>query len=129
MPPSIPAVVFASVAAVSTGALFAAAILPAILMTVALAVTVFIWARRHPEHVGERYDWGAVRRAVWRALPAMGAPVIILGGILGGFFTPTEAAAIGALYMLLLALGYRTLRSSDIMLIFRDTAVISPGSC
>ena len=55
----------------------------------------------------------------------MGAPVIILGGILGGFFTPTEAAGVGALYMLLLALAYRTLRSSDIMLIFRDTAVIS----
>ncbi len=45
MPPSIPAVVFASVAAVSTGALFAAAVVPAVLMTVALAATVWVWAR------------------------------------------------------------------------------------
>jgi tripartite ATP-independent transporter DctM subunit len=55
----------------------------------------------------------------------MGAPILILGGILGGFFTPTEAAGIGALYMLVLAFGYRTLRASDVVLIFRDTAVIS----
>lgn len=125
MPPSIPAVVYASVAAVSTGALFAAAVIPAILMTAALVVTVFLWSRRRPDLVGEPYNRAAVRRAVLRALPAIGAPVLILGGILGGFFTPTEAAGIGALYMLLLALSYRTMRPRDIAVIFRDTAVIS----
>lgn len=125
MPPSIPAVVFASVAAVSTGALFAAAVIPAFLMTLALVVVVYLWARKRPELVGTSYDWSEVRRAVVRALPPMGAPLIILGGILGGFFTPTEAAGIGALYMLLLALSYRTLRLRDVAIIFRDTAVIS----
>lgn len=125
MPPSIPAVVYASVAAVSTGALFAAAVLPAILVTVALTVTVYLWARRRPDLVGEPYDWQAVRRAVVRALPPMGAPVLILGGILGGFFTPTEAAGIGALYMLLLALTYRTVTIHQLGSIFRDTASIS----
>lgn len=125
MPPSIPAVVFASVAAVSTGALFAAAVLPAFIMTMALAVLVFIWSRRRPDLVGEAYDWSKVRRAVLRALPPMGAPVIILGGILGGYFTPTEAAGVGALYMLLLALSYRTLKLRDVAMIFRDTAVIT----
>ena len=125
MPPSIPAVVFASVAAVSTGALFAAAIVPAFLVTIALALTVYVWALRKPEYVGEAYDWTGVRRSVVRALPAMGAPVIILGGILGGYFTPTEAAGIGALYMLGLALAYRTVSARDITLIFRDTAVVS----
>jgi tripartite ATP-independent transporter DctM subunit len=125
MPPSIPAVVFASVAAVSTGALFAAAVVPAILMTLGLVVVVFIWARRRPDLVGDQYNWRAVRRAALRALPALGAPVIILGGILGGYFTPTEAAGVGALYMLLLALSYRTLRLKDIAIIFRDTAVIT----
>ncbi len=125
MPPSIPAVVFASVAAVSTGALFAAAVIPAFIMTLALVVLVYIWARRKPELVGDPYDWGEVRRAGLRALPPMGAPVLILGGILGGFFTPTEAAGVGALYMLLLALSYRTLSLKDIAIIFRDTAVIT----
>jgi tripartite ATP-independent transporter DctM subunit len=125
MPPSIPAVVFASVAAVSTGALFAAAVLPAFLMTAALVVLVFVWSRRRPHLVGDPYDWSNVRRAAVRALPPMGAPVLILGGILGGFFTPTEAAGVGALYMLLLALSYRTLKLRDIATIFRDTAVIT----
>jgi tripartite ATP-independent transporter DctM subunit len=125
MPPSIPAVVYASVAAVSTGAMFAAAIIPAFIMTVALVLTVFIWSRRRPDLVGDPYSRSAVRRAVVRAIPPMGAPVIVLGGILGGFFTPTEAAGIGAMYMLLLALSYRTLRMRDIAAIFRDTAVIT----
>ncbi|HXH82408.1 MAG TPA: TRAP transporter large permease [Candidatus Tectomicrobia bacterium] len=125
MPPSIPAVVYASVAAVSTGALFAAAVVPAVVMTLALVVTVFVWSRSRPDLVGEPYNWVTTRRAVLRALPPMGAPVIILGGILGGFFTPTEAAGIGALYMLLLALSYRTVTLRDIGLIFRDTAVVS----
>lgn len=125
MPPSIPAVVYASVAAVSTGALFAAAVIPAILMTAALVITVFLWSRRRPDLVGEPYNWAATRRALVRALPPMGAPVLILGGILGGFFTPTEAAGIGALYMLLLALSYRTMGLRDTALIFRDTAVIT----
>ncbi len=125
MPPSIPAVVYASVAAVSTGALFAAAVLPAFVMTMALVVLVFLWARRRPELVGEPYNWGEVRRAAVRALPPLGAPVIILGGILGGYFTPTEAAGVGALYMLLLAFSYRTVSLRDVAIIFRDTAVIS----
>lgn len=125
MPPSIPAVVYASVAAVSTGALFAAAVIPALLMTLALVVTVFLWSRGRPDLVGEPYSWTATRRALLRALPPMGAPVIILGGILGGIFTPTEAAGIGALYMLLLALSYRTMKVRDVALIFRDTAVIT----
>jgi tripartite ATP-independent transporter DctM subunit len=125
MPPSIPAVVYASVAAVSTGALFAAAIVPAILVTVALVVTVFLWSRRRPDLVGEPYSGTAVRRAVLRALPPLGAPVLILGGILGGFFTPTEAAGIGALYMLLLAFSYRTVSMRQLAMIFRDTASIT----
>jgi tripartite ATP-independent transporter DctM subunit len=125
MPPSIPAIVYASVAAVSTGALFAAAVLPAFIMTIALVVTVFLWSRRRPDLVGDQYDWSAVRRAAARALPPIGAPVIILGGILGGFFTPTEAAGVGAIYMLLLAFSYRTLSPRDVYLIFRDTAVIT----
>jgi tripartite ATP-independent transporter DctM subunit len=125
MPPSIPAIIFASIGAVSTGALFAAAVLPAILMTIALAVTVYFWARRRPEFVGEPYDFAAVRRAVLRALPAMGAPVIILGGILAGYFTPTEAAGVGALYMLALAASYGSMHLRDLAIIFRDAAVIS----
>jgi tripartite ATP-independent transporter DctM subunit len=125
MPPSIPAVVYASVALVSTGALFAAAVIPAALVTISLAITVWVWARWHPEFTGAPYDWNKAVRALIRALPPMGAPALILGGILGGWFTPTEAAAVGALYMLLLSLSYRTVRFHDLVIIFRDTASIT----
>ena len=125
MPPSIPAVIYASVAVVSTGALFAAAVIPAILMTLALVVTVWVWARGKPHLQGEPFDWPAIRRAFLRALPPIGAPILILGGILGGYFTPTEAAGIGALYMLALAMAYRSMTVRDLSLIFRDTALVS----
>lgn len=123
MPPSIPAIVYSAVAAVSTGALFAAAVLPAALLSFALAVTVFLWARSKPELRGEEFDWGTLRRALVRAIGPMGAPVIILGGILGGYFTPTEAAAIGAVYMIALGFGYRSLKLRDLVAVFRETAV------
>lgn len=125
MPPSIPAVVYASVALVSTGALFAAAVVPAMLVTAALCVTVWVWARRRPDLVGKPFDWGTTWRALLRALPPMGAPALILGGILGGWFTPTEAAAVGALYMLVLAFSYGTVRLRDMVVILRDTASIT----
>lgn len=125
MPPSIPAIIYGSVATVSIGALFAAALVPAAIMSVGMTVMVWWWSRKRPHLEGEPYDWPVVRRAVWRALPAMGAPVLILGGILGGWFTPTEAAAVGAVYMLILALSYRSLKPKAIALIFRDTAAIT----
>ena len=113
MPPSIPAIVYASVAAVSTAALFAAAVVPAFLIAAGLALTVFLWARRRPELKGERADPGELRRAFLRVLGPLGAPLLLLGGILSGLFTPTEAAAVGAAYVLFLGVCYRrlTLRS------------------
>ena len=68
MPPSIPAVVFASVALVSTSALFAAAVVPALLICVTLAIYVFFWARRHDELPNEPFSWGTAPayRPGWR---------------------------------------------------------------
>lgn len=123
MPPSIPAVVYASVAAVSTGALFAASVVPALLLAGTLAVTVFLWTLSRPELRGEAFEWRRFGSTTLRALPALGAPIVILGGILGGVFTPTEAAGVGALYMFVLGFVYGTLRVADLRDIFRDTAV------
>jgi tripartite ATP-independent transporter DctM subunit len=123
MPPSIPAVVFASVALVSTSALFAASVVPALLICATLAVYVFIWARRHDELPSEPFSWSQVRQTLLGGLGALFAPVIILGGILEGYFTPTEAAAVGAVYMLLLGVViYRSLRLRDLPKVFADTA-------
>jgi tripartite ATP-independent transporter DctM subunit len=122
MPPSIPAVVFASVALVSTSALFAASVVPALLICVTLGVYVFVWARRRDDLPSEPFEWTQVRRTALGGLGALFAPVIILGGILQGFFTPTEAAAVGAVYMLLLGFLYRSLKVRDLPKVFADTA-------
>jgi tripartite ATP-independent transporter DctM subunit len=123
MPPSIPAVIFAGLAAISTGALFAASVIPALLMAVGLAAVVFVLVRRQPDIVRVGFSWERVRTTGVRVIGPLGAPVIILGGILGGIFTPTEAAAVGALYMLVLGLAYRELKVRDLPRIFAEAVM------
>lgn len=123
MPPSIPAVIFAGLAAVSTGALFAASVIPALLMAIGLCIVVFVLVRRQPDIVHTGFSSARVVETGKRVLGPLLAPVIILGGILGGFFTPTEAAAVGALYMLLLGFAYRTLKLRDLPSIFAETVM------
>jgi tripartite ATP-independent transporter DctM subunit len=122
MPPSIPAVIYASIAAVSTGALFAASVVPAFLMAAGLSAAVFIWARRQSELEAQPFDWARLRAATIRVSGPALTPVIILGGILGGVFTPTEAAAVGAAYVLILGFAYRKVRVRHLGGILRDTA-------
>jgi len=128
MPPSIPAVLFAATASVSTGALFAGSILPALLMALGLALYIFIWVKRHPEIGGSRpFDGGILRRATLRVIGPMLLPVIILGGIFSGFFTPTESAGIAAAYMLVLGVFYRTLTLKVFWRAAKETVIISGG--
>ncbi|MET0931991.1 MAG: TRAP transporter large permease [Aeromicrobium sp.] len=127
MPPSIPAVIYAGLAAVSTGALFAASVVPALLMALGLAVVVFIWVRRDDTIQRTEFSWERVWVTGRRVIAPLGAPVIILGGILSGFFTPTEAAAVGAAYMAVLGFAYRTLRLRDLPKVLVE-AVLVTGS-
>ena len=127
MPPSIPAVIYAGLAAVSTGALFAASVVPALLMALGLCVVVFLLVRRDEEIVRTGFSWAQVARTGRRVIAPLGAPVVILGGILGGFFTPTEAAAVGAAYMALLGFAYRTLRLRDLATVLTE-AVLTTGA-
>lgn len=125
MPPSIPAVVFASVAGVSTGALFAASVLPAFLIALGLVIYVWLWARRQTFLKTQAFRWQAVWVTGKRALAGLLTPVVVIGGILTGTFTPTEAAAVGCVYMLILGFAYRTLRIRDLGPVLRNAAVTS----
>lgn len=109
IPPSIPAVIYAVTAGVSVGALFMAGILPALVLVAALCTTVWIMTRKQEELRLPRSTWGRRGRTAAAALPAAGSAVVILGGILSGVFTPTEASGIGVIYILVLALVYRKL--------------------
>ncbi|MGM7667865.1 TRAP transporter large permease [Microbacterium sp. A93] len=128
MPPSIPAVLFAATASISTGALFAGSVLPALLMAIGLAIYIFIWVRMHPEIAGSRSFSGAMlRRATVRVIGPMTIPVIILGGIFSGWFTPTESAGIAAAVVLALGAVYRTLTWRKLWMAMKETVLMSGG--
>lgn len=110
MPPSIPAVIYALSSGVSLGALLLAGILPATLMALGLAVVVFLHARGRPGLREPPAGCRAVGRSALRAVPALLTPVLLIGGILGGVFTPTEAAGVSVLYVLVLFVAARGLR-------------------
>lgn len=111
MPPSIPAIIFAVTSGVSVGKLFLAGIIPALVLAAILCGNIFLYVKRHPE-VAKQAEQDRdipLDKAFWDALPTLFTPVIILGGILGGVFSPTEAAAFSVLYLILLGVIYRTL--------------------
>jgi tripartite ATP-independent transporter DctM subunit len=127
MPPSIPAVIYAATATVSTGALFAASVVPALLMAVGLCVYVFIWTARRPDLTSVPFDGQRFRAAAIGTIGPIFVPIILLGGILSGTFTPTEAASVAVLLMLVLGLIYRTLTLRVLLQSLRETAAITGG--
>ena len=99
IPPSIAFVVYASITGVSIADMFMAGIVPGLLMGVALVIIVMIEAKKHNiqpsrEKASAKERWDTFKDAFWGFL----MPVIILGGIYGGIFTPTEAAAVSVVY-------------------------------
>ena len=127
MPPSIPAVIYAATATVSTGALFAASVIPAFVMAFGLCVYIFLWTRRRPEFAAVPFNRQRFIRASIGTIGPILTPVILLGGILSGTFTPTEAASVAVLYMLILGLIYRTVSLRVLLQALRETAVITGG--
>ena len=114
IPPSIPFVVYASLAEVSVGRLFMAGILPGIAMGLFLMASVWWVAGRRRFPLDAWPGWAAVGGRFVRALPALVLPVVILGGIFTGMFTPTESAVAASGYALLLGLVTRELRLAQL---------------
>ncbi len=109
-PPSIPLVFYALVSSTSVGVLFLAGVLPALLIVAMLGITVFVVSKLRGFPVEPAIAWGAYPGIILRAIPPLMMPVILLGGIYSGAFTPTEAAAVAAGYALVLSVvGYRAL--------------------
>lgn len=125
MPPSVSAVVYGVVSGVSIGGLFLAGVVPALLITFVLMIVVYFAVRNKPHLRLPRASRENMWRASISAALSLLTPVIVLGGIFGGIFTPTEAAAVAALYMMVLGLGYGTLRGKQLRAVFASTASIS----
>lgn len=123
LPPSIPAVIYAVTAGVSVGGLFLAGIGPALLLVAVLSVAVWVSMRKREDLRLPKSPVRTQLKLSLKALPGLGTAVIVLGGILGGVFTPTEAAGIAVIYMLALTVIYRRATKASIARIFRDTTV------
>lgn len=130
IPPSIPMVLYGVSAGVSIGALFMGGVVPGLIMALGLMVLIYVKARRgsYPREA-ERLGFRGLVRAFWHALPALLMPAIIIGGILLGVFTATEAAVVASAYALFAGLViYRELRLRDLpQVLFRagtSTAMI-----
>jgi C4-dicarboxylate transporter DctM subunit len=102
IPPSIPMVIYGSVANVSVGSLLLAGVLPGILLGLALMLFVSFYARRRNLPRSDRATGRVLVKSMVEGSLALLMPLIIMGGILGGRFTPTEAAAVAAVYSLLI---------------------------
>jgi C4-dicarboxylate transporter DctM subunit len=98
IPPSIPMIVYGASANESVPRLYAAGVLPGLIIAALLALYVVFFASRHRVDPGGRFDGARFLRALGRSALALGAPVIILGGIYGGIFSPTESAAVACVY-------------------------------
>ena len=130
IPPSIPMVVYALTANVSVGALFIAGILPGLLIALSLILTVCVIASIKgfdAVRVMSLKDWTTgVLTALRDAMLALMMPVIILGGIYGGLFTPTEASCVAVLYGLALGMFvYKEITLRNLPIIFGRAAVMS----
>ena len=125
IPPSIPMIVYGVVSGASIGALFMAGIIPGILLGIALMIPAYIIAkkRNYPSENTPRSKRGLGKSFI-KAFPALLMPVIVLGGIYGGIFTPTEAAVIACAYGILIeAVYYRSLRLKDLPQLFGRSAL------
>lgn len=121
IPPSIPLVMFGSVAGVSVGALFLAGIIPGIIMAISLMVLVHIYAKKRNYPKENMPTFGELWSGLKDAFFALLTPVILIGGIASGIFTPTEAGAVAAVYALALMFFYRKFTFKEISRILIET--------
>ena len=118
IPPSIPMIIYGVTMNLSIPAMFVAGIIPGLVIAGALSLVNIIFAYRNPEVLSSaktiHFNAKECFKMFWKSLGALGLPVLILGGIYGGIFTPTESAAIGIVYALILGFALGELKVKDL---------------
>lgn len=124
IPPSVVLIVYASITNVSVAKLFLGTVIPGVILVAGLVIYTLIYGKKHnlPSH--EKSDrkeiWKSLKSGIWALL----MPIIILGGIFGGIFTPTEAAAVAVGYALIIGLFvYKDLSWKELPQVFIDAAI------
>lgn len=122
IPPSLPLVIFGVMASVSIGELFVAGIIPGLLMALSLMIMVWYMSKKRNYPRDQAFSFGNVGQKFKSAFLPLMTPVIIVGGIVSGAFTPTEAAVCAASYALVLGLFvYRTLNIRKLVAVSIET--------
>lgn len=126
VPPSLALILYGVLSGTSIADLFLAGIVPALILAASLIAYTLVKARREGHPLPPQLEPSEKRSAAVRAVPALLLPVIIVGGIKSGIFTPTEAAAIAALYAMLVGMFlYRSLSLRTFWRCLSDTATMS----
>ena len=132
IPPSGIMIIYAWIAGQSVLACFLAVLGPGLILTVVFSTFSYIWCKKNedkiimPPKFEKQEGIKHAKMTVWRAIPALFFPVIVLGGIYGGFVTPTESAAISVVYAIPVAvLIYKGIKWKDLLRILVDTATTS----
>ncbi len=126
IPPSIGFIVYGVVTGTSVGKLFLAGVGPGLLIFLLFSIYSYIYAKRNKITGTKKADWKERKEAVRGGILVMGFPVIIIGGIYGGFFSPTEAAAMSVAYALVLeGFVFRTLRVKSMVDHFLQTGIVT----
>lgn len=126
IPPSITMVIYAGIANVGTGALFMTGIIPGVLLGLAQMIVVRYYSIKKSFPKGERVPLKEVCLSVLRSLPALLVPIILIGGIGTGLFTPTESAAVACVYALIIGIFvYKTITLKRLWNILIDTMALS----
>ena len=122
IPPSTGMVLYAMMAVESVGTLFIAGVVPGIIRAAAMCLIVFFTAKKRNYPVSPRVEWKERLRALWRAVPALLSPAILLSGILLGIFSATEASVVCCLYSLFLGIFiYKELSPKGLYNVFLET--------
>ena len=126
VPPSSPMILYSAVTGVSLGALFLAGIVPGVLMALVLMLVVAVMARRRGWKPMQSFAWDELLRTGWHAILPMGLPTLIIGGLVFGLFTPSEAGAFAVAYALLLAMViYRSLSFAQLRKVMIQSATLT----
>ena len=129
IPPSIPMVIYGSLASVSVGALFLGGMVPGILIGLSQMGIVYLHAKKYNYPRSEAVSIGNIIKMMIHYLPSLLTPVIIIGGVTFGIVTPTEAAAVACVYALFLGcVVFKTIKISDLPEIFAETITMTAQS-
>lgn len=125
IPPSIPLILYAVAANESAGDMFLAGVLPGLVVTASLLIMAYTVSRKRGYQGVPKVTTAELFKAFRQSILALLMPVIVLGGIYGGVFTPTEAAVVAVLYSLLVGFIYRRFTLKKLLDAFTDSAVTS----